>query len=214
MVGHNNNKNNRVQRSKTFMPSASSPYSGGSGAGAGVGMGSSVGGAGGYGNNAGIERRPSLWELHLNASGHISVPAGMASPISGPNTPTPANSQGFSGHAYPNTQVHNCTGYSTIPLQQTHQQQPVQHHSQAYVPTTQYNHLYHLTPSQQQHQQQQQVYDPHSDPEFIHQVDKLADLLPHADRLVLAGYLKRAGQDVLAIGQYLEDEKNGMLKAY
>lgn len=50
------------------------------------------------------------------------------------------------------------------------------------------------------------------DPEFIRQVDKLADLLPHADREVLAGYLRRSGQDILAIGQYLEDEKNGMLR--
>jgi hypothetical protein len=50
-----------------------------------------------------------------------------------------------------------------------------------------------------------------SDPEFIRQVDKLADLLPHADRDILAEYLLRAGQDILAIGQYLEDEKNGTL---
>ncbi|KAJ7068016.1 hypothetical protein C8F01DRAFT_1017006 [Mycena amicta] len=44
------------------------------------------------------------------------------------------------------------------------------------------------------------------------QVDKLADLLPHAERAVLAGYLRRAGQDMLAIGQYLEDEKNGTIR--
>jgi hypothetical protein len=43
-------------------------------------------------------------------------------------------------------------------------------------------------------------------------VDKLADLLPHANKQVLAGYLRRAGQDMLAIGQYLEDEKNGRLR--
>jgi hypothetical protein len=49
-------------------------------------------------------------------------------------------------------------------------------------------------------------------PEFEQQVDKLADLLPHADRAVLAGYLRRAGQDILAIGQYLEDEKNNTLR--
>ncbi|TFY59866.1 hypothetical protein EVJ58_g5508 [Rhodofomes roseus] len=49
-------------------------------------------------------------------------------------------------------------------------------------------------------------------PEFDRQVDKLADLLPHADREILAGYLRRAGQDILAIGQYLEDEKNGTLR--
>ncbi|TCD70501.1 hypothetical protein EIP91_003262 [Steccherinum ochraceum] len=51
-----------------------------------------------------------------------------------------------------------------------------------------------------------------SDPQFEDQVDKLADLLPHADRRVLAGYLRRSGQDILAIGQYLEDEKNGTLR--
>lgn len=52
---------------------------------------------------------------------------------------------------------------------------------------------------------------PPSGADFERQVDKLADLLPHADRSVLAGYLRRAGQDILAIGQYLEDEKNGTL---
>lgn len=51
-----------------------------------------------------------------------------------------------------------------------------------------------------------------ADSAFIRQVDKLVDLLPHADRNVLAGYLMRSGQDVLAIGQYLEDEKNGTIK--
>ncbi|KAI0721928.1 hypothetical protein C8T65DRAFT_734913 [Cerioporus squamosus] len=51
-----------------------------------------------------------------------------------------------------------------------------------------------------------------ADPSFQRQVDKLADLLPHADRTVLAGYLSRAGEDILAIGQYLEDEKNGTLR--
>ena len=48
--------------------------------------------------------------------------------------------------------------------------------------------------------------------EFDRQVDKLAALLPKADRNVLAIYLHRAGQDILAIGQYLEDEKNGTLR--
>ena len=52
------------------------------------------------------------------------------------------------------------------------------------------------------------------DAEFAAQVDKLHALLPHADRNILAGYLKRAGQDVLAIGQYLEDEKNGTLRFF
>ena len=54
---------------------------------------------------------------------------------------------------------------------------------------------------------------PPIDPEeFARQVDKLAALLPKADRTVLKGYLRRAGQDILAIGQYLEDEKNGSLR--
>ncbi|KAG2043111.1 hypothetical protein BDR03DRAFT_853024 [Suillus americanus] len=48
--------------------------------------------------------------------------------------------------------------------------------------------------------------------EFARQVDKLAALLPKADKTVLGGYLRRAGQDILAIGQYLEDEKNGTLR--
>ncbi|KAF8271007.1 hypothetical protein EI94DRAFT_1797594 [Lactarius quietus] len=48
--------------------------------------------------------------------------------------------------------------------------------------------------------------------EFTQQVEKLAELLPHADKDVLSGYLRRAGQDILAIGQYLEDEKNGSLR--
>jgi hypothetical protein len=54
--------------------------------------------------------------------------------------------------------------------------------------------------------------DVRADPEFVRQVDKLAHLLPQADREVLSGYLRRAGQDILAIGQYLEDEKNGTIR--
>ena len=50
--------------------------------------------------------------------------------------------------------------------------------------------------------------------EFTRQVERLADLLPHADKDVLAGYLSRAGQDILAIGQYLEDEKNGNVRRH
>ncbi|KAA1466282.1 hypothetical protein DENSPDRAFT_831086 [Dentipellis sp. KUC8613] len=50
------------------------------------------------------------------------------------------------------------------------------------------------------------------DADFTRQVDKLSDLLPHADRDILAGYLRRAGQDILAIGQYLEDERNGTIR--
>ncbi|KAI0771491.1 hypothetical protein BD413DRAFT_475757 [Trametes elegans] len=50
------------------------------------------------------------------------------------------------------------------------------------------------------------------DPAFQQQVEKLAAILPHADRAILAGYLRRSGEDILAIGQYLEDEKNGTLR--
>jgi len=56
------------------------------------------------------------------------------------------------------------------------------------------------------------VIDIRAEPEFNQQVDKLASLLPHANRDVLAGYLRRAGTDMLAIGQYLEDEKNGTIQ--
>ncbi|TFK55866.1 hypothetical protein OE88DRAFT_1767163 [Heliocybe sulcata] len=50
------------------------------------------------------------------------------------------------------------------------------------------------------------------DSQFERQLDKLADLLPQADRHVLAGYLRRCGQDIVAIGQYLEDEKSGTIR--
>lgn len=50
------------------------------------------------------------------------------------------------------------------------------------------------------------------DPEFISQVTKLSDLLPQAEKSVLAGYLRRAGSDLSAIGQYLEDEMNGKIR--
>ncbi|KZT13139.1 uncharacterized protein LAESUDRAFT_719458 [Laetiporus sulphureus 93-53] len=53
---------------------------------------------------------------------------------------------------------------------------------------------------------------PPFNPEFERQVDRLADILPTADRDILAGYLRRAGQDMLAIGQYLEDERSGNLR--
>lgn len=49
-------------------------------------------------------------------------------------------------------------------------------------------------------------------PEFEKQLEDLAALLPHAERDVLAGYLRRAGENILAIGLYLEDEKNGTLR--
>jgi hypothetical protein len=58
------------------------------------------------------------------------------------------------------------------------------------------------------------VIDIHVDPDFAQQVDKLHALLPHAERDVLAGYLKRAGQDMLAIGQYLEDERMGTIQRF
>ncbi|PBL02736.1 hypothetical protein ARMGADRAFT_1023913 [Armillaria gallica] len=50
------------------------------------------------------------------------------------------------------------------------------------------------------------------DPEFESQLDRLAVLLPHADRDVLAGYLRRSGQDMVAIGLYLDDEKMGRIR--
>jgi hypothetical protein len=50
------------------------------------------------------------------------------------------------------------------------------------------------------------------DPEFVSQVAKLSDLLPNADKKVLAAYLRRAGSDLIAIGQYLEDQKNGTIR--
>ena len=59
---------------------------------------------------------------------------------------------------------------------------------------------------------QDTVSDGQSDPEFSQQVDKLHALLPHAERDVLAGYLRRAGQDMLAIGQYMEDERTGTIR--
>ncbi|KXN87932.1 hypothetical protein AN958_07942 [Leucoagaricus sp. SymC.cos] len=84
----------------------------------------------------------------------------------------------------------------------------------SYVPPLHHHSQPHTAPVVQYSQPQQVVCDPHADPEFIRQVDRLAELVPHADKMVLTGYLRRAGQDVLAIGQYLEDEKNGTLKAY
>jgi len=58
------------------------------------------------------------------------------------------------------------------------------------------------------------VLDIKPDPEFTEQVDKLAALVPQADRNVLAGYLRRAGSDMLAIGQYLEDERTGVVRSH
>jgi hypothetical protein len=53
-----------------------------------------------------------------------------------------------------------------------------------------------------------------ADSEFSSQVDKLHALLPHANRQILAGYLRRTGQDMLAIGQYLEDERMGTIRQF
>ena len=45
------------------------------------------------------------------------------------------------------------------------------------------------------------------------QLKKLTDLMPQANRAILEGYLRRAGgNDMLAIGRYLDDEKNGVLR--
>ena len=50
--------------------------------------------------------------------------------------------------------------------------------------------------------------------EFSQQLEKLADLLPQADKDILAAYLRRArGNDpMLAINAYLEDERQGRLR--
>ena len=58
------------------------------------------------------------------------------------------------------------------------------------------------------------VIDIKPDPKFTEQVDKLAGLIPQADRNILAGYLRRAGSDMLAIGQYLEDERMGVVRSH
>ncbi len=49
-------------------------------------------------------------------------------------------------------------------------------------------------------------------PEFEKQAKKLCDLMPNADPHILRGYLRRTGQDMVAIGQYLEDERKGCLR--
>lgn len=48
-----------------------------------------------------------------------------------------------------------------------------------------------------------------SEDDFNRQLDRLAALLPRADRCILEVYLRRTGQDMLALGQYLEDDKIG-----
>ena len=56
---------------------------------------------------------------------------------------------------------------------------------------------------------------PQSSPEtknFEIQLSRLADILPTARKDILAGYLTRAGgQEMLALGRYLDDEKTGLL---
>ena len=47
---------------------------------------------------------------------------------------------------------------------------------------------------------------------FKEQLQKLANALPHADEKVLAGYLRRSGQHIAAVGQYLNDERNGTIQ--
>jgi hypothetical protein len=58
------------------------------------------------------------------------------------------------------------------------------------------------------------VIEINQDPEFTKQVDKLAALIPQANRDILAGYLRRAGSDMQAIGQYLEDERTGVVRSH
>ncbi|KAI6047098.1 hypothetical protein EDC04DRAFT_2556465 [Pisolithus marmoratus] len=48
-----------------------------------------------------------------------------------------------------------------------------------------------------------------SEVEFNRQLDRLTVLLPRANKSVLATYLRHTGQDMLALGQYIEDDKNG-----
>ena len=57
------------------------------------------------------------------------------------------------------------------------------------------------------------VIDIKPDPDFTHQINQLTALIPRADPIVLAGYLRRAGSDMLALGQYLEDERMGIIRS-
>jgi len=49
--------------------------------------------------------------------------------------------------------------------------------------------------------------------EFEEQLVRLGDLLPHVERNVLATYLRRAGQDVKAVGLYIADEQAGRIRS-
>ena len=201
---------NRVQRSKTLMPSSTGFHD------AGVFDSVSSGGGGGSSVEEGMmmEHRPSLWELQLNHSDSISdgkiVTMPMSSGLTSGSSTQPHHHHHHHHHLSSSQQLHPFVtrpGYRTDSSSQlTHRH----HHSQSFIPTT---NVRYSQPLQQQ-QQQQAVVDPQLEPNFICQVDKLAELLPHADRNILSGYLRRAGRDILAIGQYLEDEKNGTLKTY
>lgn len=57
------------------------------------------------------------------------------------------------------------------------------------------------------------VIDIKPDPDFTEQMNKLTALIPRAEPNVLAGYLRHAGSDMLAIGQYLEDERMGIIRS-
>lgn len=48
-----------------------------------------------------------------------------------------------------------------------------------------------------------------SEDDFNRQLDRLFALLPRADRRILEIYLRHTGQDMLALGQYIEDDKSG-----
>ena len=50
-----------------------------------------------------------------------------------------------------------------------------------------------------------------SDAQFNLQLDKLVRFLPDTDRNVFAGCLRRSGQNILAVGKYLEGEKGGTI---
>jgi len=176
----------------------------------------SSGGGGGSSVEEGMmmEHRPSLWELQLNHSDSTSdgkiVTMPMSSGLTSGSSTQPHHHHHHHHHLSSSQQLHPFVtrpGYRTDSSSQlTHRH----HHSQSFIPTT---NVRYSQPLQQQ-QQQQAVVDPQLEPNFICQVDKLAELLPHADRNILSGYLRRAGRDILAIGQYLEDEKNGTLKTY
>jgi len=66
-----------------------------------------------------------------------------------------------------------------------------------------------LPPSHKQGQIPGQIVLP--DAQFHFLLDKFMHLLPQADRNVLAEYLRRSCQDILAVGKYPEDEKNGTI---